>query len=99
MIRRLFWLAVGAGLGVWALRRAQSLQQALRPEAVAGTAAGTAQLTAQRVSGFLADVRELRAEREAELRDGLGLDGRHDAVDADAGTTGSVAVVPPRPGG
>lgn len=38
----------------------------------------------QRLGDFLAQVREAAAEREAELRAGLGLDGRHDAVDAPA---------------
>jgi hypothetical protein len=34
------------------------------------------------VEDFLADVREAMNEREGELRDALGLDGRHDVVDA-----------------
>ena len=36
----------------------------------------------ERLSAFLGEVRALAAEREAELRTTLGLDGTHDAVDA-----------------
>ncbi|MEP6464296.1 MAG: hypothetical protein ABJC62_12970 [Frankiaceae bacterium] len=39
------------------------------------------QLNGEEFGEFLAQVRQTAAEREAELRAALGLDGRHDVVD------------------
>ncbi len=36
MIRRLFWMCVGAGFAVFVMRRMQELRDKLRPENVAG---------------------------------------------------------------
>jgi uncharacterized protein with LGFP repeats len=47
VIRRLFWLSLGAVLGVSGYRRAVALARSLSPVAQAG-----------RMAGFLADVRE-----------------------------------------
>jgi Family of unknown function (DUF6167) len=69
-MRRLFWLAVGAGLTGLAVRRFNRVVHAVSPDGIAG-----------RVSAYTAVAREfgdeVRAgmeERELELRDALGLD-------------------------
>ncbi|GAA0406493.1 hypothetical protein GCM10009530_68390 [Microbispora corallina] len=63
MIRRLFYMGLGAYLGVWAMRKLQSL----RPDHVARRAA-------DQIMDFADDVRRISASRETELRAGLGID-------------------------
>jgi hypothetical protein len=77
-VKRLFWLALGASAGVLAVRRLTQSAKRWTPEGLsqrAGALGG-------QVSGLLDEVRAYAEEREAELRDALELDGRHDAVDA-----------------
>jgi hypothetical protein len=73
--RRVFYLALGATVGIMAVRRVSAAAQQWQPDNLAR------RLTIA-VEDFLADVREAMAEREEELRGALGLDGRHDVVDA-----------------
>ncbi len=80
MIRRLFWLTLGAVLGVTGYRRATALVRSLRPQPRPGS-----------LTGFAADVREgmaLYMERqsarapstlEGHARRGLGLAGQGDS--------------------
>ena len=61
MIRRLFWLLLGAVLGVTGYRRATALARSLRPAVRSAPRAGA-------LTGFAADVREgmaLYMERQA----------------------------------
>lgn len=71
-MRRLFWVALGASTGVLvsrAVRREVAhAKENLRPGTVLARLADD-------VTDFLDDVREAMAEREGELRAGLGLDG------------------------
>lgn len=76
MTRRIFYVALGATVGVLVVRRLTHAVESLQPQHVAGS-------LVQSVQEFLADVRVAMAEREDELRDALGLDGRHDLVDAE----------------
>ncbi|GIH70776.1 hypothetical protein [Sphaerimonospora thailandensis] len=69
MIRRLFYMALGACLAVWVMRKLQSL----RPEHVARRAAGRAVTLADRLREFAGEVRRHAASRESELRAELGL--------------------------
>jgi hypothetical protein len=73
--RRIFYLALGATVGVLVVRRVSAAAEQWQPDNLAR------RLTIA-VEDFLADVREAMNEREGELRDALGLDGRHDVVDA-----------------
>jgi hypothetical protein len=82
-VRRLFWTALGATAGVLIVRRVSQTAQRFSPEGVAGSLAGALGGLTEAVRDFAADVREGMAEREHELRAGLGLDGSHDALDAD----------------
>ncbi|MBP2708058.1 hypothetical protein JOL79_30200 [Microbispora sp. RL4-1S] len=63
MIRRLLYMALGAYLAVWTMRKLQSL----RPDHVARRAA-------DELRDFAGDVRRLSASRETELRAEFGLD-------------------------
>ncbi len=82
-MRRLFWTALGATAGVLIVRRVSQTAQRFSPEGVAGSLTGALGGLTEAVRDFAADVREGMAEREHELRAGLGLDGSHDALDAD----------------
>ncbi len=66
-MRRLFWMAVGAGAGIYAVRR-------LSRAAEAFTAAGLASGLGDSLRSFADEVRAGMAERELELRQALGLD-------------------------
>jgi hypothetical protein len=73
--RRVFYIAMGATVGVLVVRRVSAAAEQWQPDNLAH------RLTVA-VEDFLADVRESMAEREDELRTSLGLDGSHDVVDA-----------------
>jgi hypothetical protein len=75
MTRRFFYIALGASVGVLAVRRVSAAAAQWQPDNVMH------RLTIA-LEDFLADVREAAAEREDELRSSLGLDGSHDVVDA-----------------
>ncbi|GAA4209947.1 hypothetical protein AB0C10_30540 [Microbispora amethystogenes] len=70
MIRRLFYMSLGAYLAVWAMRKLQSL----RPDHVARRTAGRAAALADQLRDFAGEVRHLSASRETQLRAELGLD-------------------------
>lgn len=79
MIRRLFWLTLGATMGAWASFRLKRLIRALMPQSLAHQASGLGQT----VRGFAGDVRVAMQDREDQLRDALGLDTQADEVHAD----------------
>ncbi len=90
MTRRLFYVAMGAAVGVLAFRRATRAAQRFTPAGLQASASGSmAGLTAA-ISEFAELVREGMAEREEELRVTLGLDGTHDLVDTVPGHTGGL---------
>ncbi|HEY0537287.1 MAG TPA: DUF6167 family protein [Actinoallomurus sp.] len=70
MIRRLFWLVLGAMMGSWAAFRLKRLMRALAPQALVHQASGVGHT----VRDFADDVRHAMHAREDELRDALGLD-------------------------
>lgn len=74
-MRRLFWVAVGAAAGVYAVRKVQKTLHAYSASGLADRASGLgAQLRA-----FTDDVRDGMAQREAELREALGMEPAHEA--------------------
>ncbi len=75
MTRRVFYIALGATVGIMVVRRVSAAAEQWQPDNLAH------RLTIA-VEDFLADVREAMTEREDELRSSLGLDGSHDVVDA-----------------
>ncbi|MCD0481212.1 DUF6167 family protein [Streptacidiphilus sp. ASG 303] len=74
-MRRIFWMAVGAGATVWAMNKANEAARRLTPASLAGTAARGALDLGDAVRSFAGEVRAGMAERELELRADLGLDG------------------------
>ena len=74
-MRRLFWVAVGAAAGVYAVRKVQKTLHAYSPSGLAERAGGVG----DQLRGFAEEVRAGMAHREAELREALGMDTAHAA--------------------
>jgi len=70
-VRRLFWLTVGATAGVVAVRKVTRTAQAFTPAGLASSAGGIG----DSIRYFADQVRAGMVEREAELRDALGIGG------------------------
>jgi hypothetical protein len=79
VIRRLFWVSLGATLGAWAAFRLKRLMRALMPQSLAHQASGVGRT----VRGFAGDVRVAMQAREDQLRDALRLDTQADDVHAE----------------
>lgn len=77
-MRRLFWLSVGAGAGVYAShrvkRRVERFARAWSPEGVAARAVSTGQGAGERLRLFASDVRTEMRAREEELREAVHMD-------------------------
>ena len=69
-MRRLFWLTLGATAGVLVVRKITKTAQAFTPAGLASSAGGLG----DSVRYFADQVRAGMVEREAELRDALGID-------------------------
>lgn len=74
-MRRLFWLALGVTLGALIMRKLSRMAARMTPSGIAQTLAAGLSDLAEALRDFGADVREAMAEREAELRESVGLDG------------------------
>ncbi|MBT2214002.1 MULTISPECIES: hypothetical protein [Actinomadura] len=77
-MRRLFWLSVGAGAGIYAThrvkRRVERIARTWSPEGVAARAVSTGQGAGERLRDFAADVRTEMRAREEELREAVRMD-------------------------
>ena len=85
MSRRLLYVAAGLAVALIAAHRAAAAAQAAVPADPAPLETGGSVPVERPTSSlrtFVEDVRTYAAEREAELREALGLDGTHDVVDA-----------------
>jgi hypothetical protein len=71
-VKRLFWLALGATVGVLVMRKLTRTAEAFTPRGLAGSLQGLAEA----VRDFADEVREGMSDREAELLEGSGIDGR-----------------------
>jgi hypothetical protein len=80
--RRLFYIALGATAGVLIVRKLTSTAQKFTPAGMQTGIAGALGGLGDAIREFGTEVRAGMAEREAELRSGLGLDGSHDVVDS-----------------
>jgi hypothetical protein len=74
-VRRMFWMAVGAGATVWSLNKAQQVARSITPGSLADTAARGAVDLGGAVRSFTGEVRAGMLQRELELNRELGLDG------------------------
>jgi len=87
--RRLVYIAFGAAVGILVVQRATRAAKRFTPAGVQESLAGSFSGLTVAVREFSADLREVMAEREDELRSTLGLDGTHDVVDT-PGVTGGL---------
>ena len=79
-MRRLFWLAMGATLGVLIFRRLSRAAEKLSPQGIAGGLGQGLTDLAYAVRDFTDDVRDAMAGRESELREAAGLDSGTDTA-------------------
>jgi hypothetical protein len=68
-VRRLFYITLGATVGVLVVRRASDLAARWTPEGIAAQAGGVG----ERLAIWWSEVQAAAAERELELREGLGI--------------------------
>jgi hypothetical protein len=77
-MRRLFWVGVGAGAGVYVThrvkRRVERFTRTWSPEGVAARAVSTGQGAGERLRHFASDVRTEMRAREEELREAVRMD-------------------------
>jgi len=70
-VKRLFYLAVGAGVGIAAVRKATRTAKKLTPSGLAGSAGGAISGVGGSLRGFLDDIKLGMAEREMQLHEAL----------------------------
>ena len=73
-MRRLFWLAMGITIGALVVRKLSRAAEKMTPGGIAASIAEGLRDLADAIGDFGADVRAAADEREAELRNGTGLD-------------------------
>lgn len=72
-MRRLFWVAVGAGAAVYVMYRVRNYIAAASPEAIGNRVAEQVTAGVRTAQTFVERVRAATAESEAEIRSTLGL--------------------------
>ena len=82
MTRRMFYVALGATVGILVVRKASQAAKRFTPAGVQSSMTGALGGLSNAIREFGVNVREGMAEREELLRTELGLDGRHDVVDS-----------------
>ena len=73
MFGRLFWFVLGAGLAIWVFLKIRQMLRQANPDAVGQRLASSAAGMGASARDFTDRVRAAMAEREAEIRDELGL--------------------------
>jgi hypothetical protein len=71
-VKRMFWLALGVTVGALVVRKLSSAAEQLTPRGLTQSLQGLA----DSLRDFLDEVREGASERETELTEGSGLDGK-----------------------
>jgi hypothetical protein len=74
VIKRVFWVALGASVGIVVVNRATKAAKKLAPGKLAGSATGVPGRIATAWQDFTEDVRSAAAEREFELYHTLAAD-------------------------
>ena len=82
MTRRLFYVALGASVGILVVRKLTQAAQRVTPAGVQDSIVGALGGLTDALRDFTAEVKDAMAEREVELRHALGLDGTNDDIDA-----------------
>jgi hypothetical protein len=73
MSKRIFWFAVGAGVTIYVVAKARKYAEEHSPEALVDKVQQTVINVGGSARTFVSRVRAASAEREAELRETLGL--------------------------
>ena len=73
MLRRILWFTIGTGVGVFVVLKARDYLRRATPAAVQDRVGQAAVGMGDRITEFMTEARAAMAEREAELRDTLGL--------------------------
>jgi hypothetical protein len=81
MYKRVFWIALGASVGVLVVTKGSKALRKFSPSGLASSATGLPGALSDSVRGFLDDVQYAAAEREMELYQALGVD----SADSDPG--------------
>ncbi|HEV3169478.1 MAG TPA: hypothetical protein VGZ32_04030 [Actinocrinis sp.] len=74
MYKRVFWIALGASVGVLVVTKGAKTLRKFSPSGLADSASGLPGALSGSVRGFLDDVQYAAAEREMELYRALGMD-------------------------
>jgi hypothetical protein len=82
MTRRVFYIALGATVGILVVRKMSQAASKFTPAGMQSSLTGALGGLGDAIRDFGENVREGMAEREDLLRSELGLDGRHDVVDS-----------------
>jgi hypothetical protein len=75
-MRRLFWLALGAVAGALLVRKLTKTAERFTPSGITQSLSESAGRMIDSVRDFVEDARSSAREREAELKESTGLDGR-----------------------
>jgi hypothetical protein len=73
-VRRVFWIALGASVGVLVVHRLSRVVDRFTPAGIAEGVSGVGERLSGAVGDFVAAVGDFAAEREIELRTALGLE-------------------------
>jgi DNA-directed RNA polymerase specialized sigma subunit len=81
MIKRLFWIAIGAGLAIFVVNKVRKYLRKSSPQALSQRVADDAGNLTTAARDFTIRLRAAMAERETELRDTLGLSDQPESDD------------------
>lgn len=82
MTRRLFYLSLGATVGILVVRKLTSAAERYAPASLQERANGGLANLSAAIREFTAELKVGMTEREDELREALGLDGSADVIDS-----------------
>lgn len=98
-MRRLFWLALGATLGVLLFRKLSRAAERMTPQGIAGSVGAGLSELGYSLREFAADVREAMSSQEAALRAAAGLDSGSTSALSPGGAAAAAGAVVPGPAG
>lgn len=81
-MKRVFWVSLGAVAGVLIVRKVSAVARKATPAGMQESVTGALGGLGASLRYFADEIRAGMDEREGELREALGLDGRHDVVDS-----------------
>ncbi|MEO6502022.1 MAG: hypothetical protein ABIQ09_08940 [Jatrophihabitantaceae bacterium] len=98
-MRKLFWLALGASLGVLIFRKLSRAAEKMTPQGLAGSIGAGLSDLGYSIREFAADVREAMSSQEAALRAAAGLDSGSASALSPGGAAAAAGAVVPGPAG